>query len=170
LLEKTGKEKYIEFSPGIARGLAYYTGTVFECYDRDEKFRAILGGGRYDQMIEQFGGQPCPATGFGMGDVVLELFLREKGLWDCETEGVDYYVAPVNEEYAGKAVEIADRLRKKYSAEVDIMGRKLAKQLNYANNIKAKKVVIVGDETNSGRVNIKDMNSGKEETVEIDKI
>ena len=170
LLKIMDKDKYVEFSPEIARGLAYYTGTVFECFDKKGKFRAILGGGRYDKMVEQFGGQPCPATGFAMGDVVLELFLREKGLWNDECEGVDYYVAPVNADYIGKAVEIAQQLRKKNSVDVDLMERKLGKQFSYANSINAKKVVVVGDETKKGKVKVKDMNSGKEEEISISKL
>jgi len=170
LLDTMGKGKFIQYCPEIARGLAYYTGTVFEVFDRRGKFRAILGGGRYDNMIEQFGGQSCPATGFAMGDVVLELFLREKGLWKEESDGVDYYIAPVNKDYVEKAMEIADGLRKKYSVDIDLMNRKLGKQFSYADGIKAKKVIVVGDETKEGKVKVKDMNSGKEEEVEIKKL
>lgn len=170
ILKVTGKDKYVQFSPEVARGLAYYTGTVFECFDRKGEFRAILGGGRYDKMIEQFGGQPCPATGFAMGDVVIELFLREKKLWNENVEGVDYYIAPVASEYYAKAVEIADKLREKNSVEIDLMDRKLGKQFAYANTIKAKKVVIVGDETSRGKVKVKDMTSGNEEEVELKKL
>jgi len=170
ILKSMGKEKYIKFSPEIARGLAYYTGTVFECFDKKGKFRAILGGGRYDKMVEQFGGQPCPATGFAMGDVVLELFLRDKKLWKDSSEGVDYYVAPVNADYIEKAIEIAQLLREKNSVDIDLMERKLGKQFSYADSIKAKKVVIIGDETKKGNVKIKDMASGKEEEVKISKL
>jgi histidyl-tRNA synthetase len=170
LLDSLGKKKFIQFSPETARGLAYYTGTVFEANDREGKFRALLGGGRYDNMIEQFGGEACPATGFAMGDVVLELFLREKKLWDDSLNGVDYFVAPVNNDYISKALEIASKLRKKFSVDVDLMERKLGKQFSYADSLKAKKVVIVGDETKAGKVKIKDMVSGKEDEVKIDSL
>ena len=68
----------INIDLSTARGLAYYTGTVFECFDKFEKFRAIAGGGRYDNMVEQFKGEPCPATGFGLGYATLSLLLKEK--------------------------------------------------------------------------------------------
>jgi histidyl-tRNA synthetase len=170
LLNIMGKSEYIKFSPEIARGLAYYTGTVFECFDRKKEFRAILGGGRYNNMIEQFGGQPCPATGFAMGDVVIELVLKKKKMWSEANEGVDYYIAPVNKEYINKSIEIANKLRLQNSVEIDLMNRKLAKQFSYADSIKAKKVVIVGDETKEGKVKIKELKSGKEQEIEIEKI
>lgn len=167
ILEQRGKGTWVAFAPDIARGLGYYTGTVFECFDRGEKNRAILGGGRYDSMIEQFGGQPCPATGFAMGDVVLELFLKEKGLWKEDAYGVDYYVAAVHDAYAPKAAEIAQILRKRYTTDYDLMGRKLGKQLAYANAINARQVIIVGDETKDGNVVVKNLVSGTEETVAL---
>jgi histidyl-tRNA synthetase len=170
LLKAMGKTDYISFNPEIARGLAYYTGTVFECFDKKRELRAILGGGRYNKMIEQFGGQPCPATGFAMGDVVIELLLRQKGLWNEKEENVEYYVAPVNKDYLEKAVEITNKLREKNSVEVDLMSRKLVKQFNYANSIKAKKVVIVGDETKKGKVKVKELESGEEKEIEISKL
>ena len=169
-LEQRGKGAWITFAPDIARGLAYYTGTVFECFDRGEKNRAILGGGRYDAMVEQFGGQPCPATGFAMGDVVLELFLKEKGLWDYKEQGIDFYVASVHETYAPKVIEIVQSLRRQYKVDYDLMGRKLGKQLAYANTIKVQQVVIVGDETKEGKVVLKDLTSGTEKIVAIDSL
>ncbi|MFT4304038.1 MAG: histidine--tRNA ligase [Candidatus Woesearchaeota archaeon] len=167
LLKSSGKDKYVEYSPEIARGLAYYTGTVFECSDRRGEYRAILGGGRYDKMVEQFGGQNCPATGFAMGDVVIELFLRDKGLWEIPKKEIDYYIAPVNNEYINLALEITNNLRKNYNVEIDLLERKLSKQFNYADNINAKNVIIVGDETKEGKVKIKEMISGTEKEVDI---
>ncbi|MCB9359454.1 histidine--tRNA ligase [Candidatus Woesearchaeota archaeon] len=171
LLKAMGKEKYVEYSPEIARGLAYYTGIVFECSDRSGKYRAILGGGRYDKMVEQFGGQPCPATGFAMGDVVIELFLKDKGLWKDENEKIEYYVAPVSKEYVPKAFEIANNMREKgKKVEIDLMDKKLGKQFNYADGIGAQKVIVVGDETKSGKVKMKEMKTGKESEILISKL
>src|SRR5271157_2428372 len=76
LLTMYHMEQYCELDPSVIRGLAYYTGTVFECYDTKGELRSIFGGGRYDKIIELFGGEPMPAVGFGMGDAVLEILMR----------------------------------------------------------------------------------------------
>jgi len=159
----------VEFDISIARGLAYYTGTVFEVYDREENFRAVAGGGRYDNMVELFGGDKCEAVGFAIGYSTLKILLEAKGLMPKPAEGVDYYVAPVNSKMAKKARTIAADLRKKgVSAETDLMSRKLGKQLDYASTIGAKKVIIVGpEELKQKKVVIRDMKSGKEEKVSL---
>ena len=78
LLVNGGLGAFATWDVGVVRGLAYYTGFVFEVFDRTGQNRAVAGGGRYDNLIELFGGPPMPAIGFGMGDVVLEILLREK--------------------------------------------------------------------------------------------
>jgi len=80
LLESMGIGDYCEFDPGIVRGLAYYTGIVFEVHDIVGEFRAVCGGGRFDNLLRDFGGPSIPATGMGMGDCVLGILLEEKGL------------------------------------------------------------------------------------------
>lgn len=80
LLEPAGLSAWCEVDLNIARGLAYYTGMVFEVHETSGAMRAIAGGGRYDNLIETFGGPPTPAVGFGMGDVVLSLVLSDRGL------------------------------------------------------------------------------------------
>lgn len=172
LLKATGKDKYVKFCPEVARGLAYYTGTVFECFDKEGKFRAILGGGRYDKMVEIFGGQSTPATGFAMGDVVIELFLKEKGLWKEEKSKVDYYIAPVNNNYLELAFKVADELRKfGKKVEIDLLDRKLGKQFAYAENI-TDKILVVGDEAKEGKVVLKDLTkeNRNDEIVEINSL
>jgi len=162
----------VEIDLSIARGLAYYTGTVFEVYDKEENLRAIAGGGRYDDMVELFGGDRCEAVGFAIGYSTLKLLLGAKGLLPKPAEGVDYYVAPVNSKMAKKARTIAAELRKKgFSAETDLMSRKLGKQLDYASTIGAKKVVIVGpEELKQKKVVVRDMKSGKEEKISLNKL
>ncbi len=162
---------FIRVDLSIARGLAYYTGTVFEIYDKEEKFRAIAGGGRYDKLVEQFKGEPCPATGFGMGYSTLSLLLEEKGLLPRIKLGPDYYIAPVNKEMNEKASQIASQLRKNFRVEIDLMERKLGKQFEYANAIGAKKVVVVGpDEVKLGKVVVRNMETGTEEKITIEKL
>lgn len=169
-LKKLGKKDFIEFDLSIARGLAYYTGTVFECYDKEEKFRAVFAGGRYDKMIEQLGGQPCPAVGFAMGDATLQLLLEEKKLWPEAETGVEYFIAPMTEKQIPFALEVLTKVRKNYTADIDLMGRKLDKQLKFASSI-AKKVIIIGEEeVKSKKLTVKDLDSGKQEKISLDKI
>jgi histidyl-tRNA synthetase len=77
-LAAMGLGDFVEIDLKIVRGLAYYTGIVFELFDRKGELRAICGGGRYDRLLELVGGEPLPAVGFGMGDVVLTELLRER--------------------------------------------------------------------------------------------
>lgn len=85
-MDSWGLTDWCEMDPGIVRGLAYYTGMVFEVHEATGAERAIAGGGRYDKLIETFGGPPTPAVGFGMGDVVLSLVLQDKGLMPKDDE------------------------------------------------------------------------------------
>jgi len=161
--------KYVQVDLATARGLAYYTGTVFEVYDKDEKFRSIAGGGRYDQMIELFKGEQTPATGFALGYATLSLLLGDKARIPSIDLSVDYFIVIVNDGVRQKAFEIANNLREKYRVEVDFKRANIGKQFKFANNIKAKKVIIVGpDELKESKVKIKDMGTGKEELVDID--
>lgn len=165
-------KKCIELDLGTARGLSYYTGFVFEIFDKQGKYRALAGGGRYDLMIEQFGGEACPACGFGIGYSTVLLLLTEKGLLPDDRQATDYYVAPVSHELKREALAICMGLRKKgFSAEMDLMERKLRKQLEYASGIGAKKVVIVGrQDLDEGCITVRDMKTGSEDKVRIDEL
>ncbi len=164
LLDKT----CVRIDLSTARGLAYYTGTVFECYDTKEKFRAVCGGGRYDSMIEQFGGQKCPAAGYGLGLSTLLLLLEEKGKLPKPSLNPDYYIAVVSENVRKDATGIASKLRKESYVEIDLVGRSLSKQISHASALKAKSLIVIGeDELKNGEVKVKDMESGKEKKVKI---
>ena len=157
-------ERYVVLDLSVARGLAYYTGTVFEVFDRQEKFRSIAGGGRYDNMVELFGGEKCPATGFAMGEAVLTLVLKEMNKLPEPDLGPDYFIAIVSDDVREDAMRLAEKLRKKYKVDIDLMRRKLKKQFDYANSIGAKKVIVVGpDEVKAKEFTVKDMKTGKEE-------
>lgn len=161
-------EKFVMFDISTARGLAYYTGTVFEVFDRDEKFRAIAGGGRYDNLVELYGGAKTAATGFGMGYSTLLLLLKEKDLLPKPGNEVDYFVVMIGD-VKEKALEIISDLRKKYKVDYDLNSRNMKKQLNYADTIKAKKVIFIGEtELKEEMLTIKDMKTGKQEKVNID--
>ncbi|MBD3355418.1 histidine--tRNA ligase [Candidatus Woesearchaeota archaeon] len=160
--------KFIEFDISIARGLAYYTGTVFEIYDKEEKFRAIAGGGRYDKLVELYGGAKTAATGFGMGYSTLTLLLKEKDLLPEPDTGVDYFVVMIGD-VKEKALDIIVDLRKKYSVDYDLSSRNMKNQLKYADSVDAKKVIFIGEEElKSGMLTVKDMKTGKQEKVSVD--
>ncbi len=158
------KHSNIVVDLSIARGLAYYTGCVFEAFDNESLFRALGGGGRYDQLTEIFGGEKCPATGFGIGYSTVSLLLQHKKLFPAPALGPDYFIAPINEEMIPEALKIAQQLRAKCSVDIDLMRRKIGKQFEYANSIGAKKVIVVGpEEIKSKKFTVKDMKTGKEE-------
>ncbi len=168
LLSAYGKRAVFDLS--IVRGLAYYTGVVFEVHDVKGEFRAVLGGGRYDGVVELFGAQPTPAVGFGMGDAVLELLMRREGVWPEEKIDVDYFVAIIPG-FREEAIKIAMELRKRgYSVDLELRERSIGKQMKYANKINARYVIIVGEEIKGGKVAVKDMESGEQELVDVEKI
>ena len=161
------KKEFIRVDLSTARGLAYYTGTVFECFDKEEKFRSIAGGGRYDDLIELFKGEKTPATGFGLGYSTLLLLLKEKNLMPTIELNPDYYIVVIGN-VKQKAMELASKLRKKYKVDIDLSGRNVSNQFKYANTIKAKKVIVIGeDELKSGKFTVKDMKTGKEEKLAL---
>jgi histidyl-tRNA synthetase len=170
LLDIMGVGDYCLFDPGIVRGLAYYTGVVFEVHDAVGDLRAICGGGRYDNLLGDFGGPQVTGTGMGMGDCVLEILLREKGLLadDIATRKLDYYVACVKSELRDVAVEIVARLREAgFAAEFCYKSVSLKKQLKLASGANAGRVVIVGDEYIAKKeLVVKDMSTGEQELVE----
>ena len=166
LLVTYGKRTVLDLS--IVRGLAYYTGVVFEVHDISGEFRALLGGGRYDRVVELFGAQPTPAVGFGMGDAVLELLMRREGVWPEEKIDVDYFVAIIPG-FRKEAIKIAMLLRRKgYKVDMELTRRSIGKQLKYANKINARYTIIVGEEIRKGEVVIKDMESGEQKKVKIE--
>ncbi len=170
-LKAYGIYDYCKVDFSIMRGFDYYTSTVFEVYDTSREFRAIAGGGRYEDLVGDFGGEKCPGVGYGMGDVVLELFLAKLGKMPPLKSEVDYFVAVTGKDVLKDAIGIAQKLRKKGSVEIELMDRKLRKQFDYANSISALNVVVVGEkEVQEKAVNIKDMKTGKETKVKISEL
>jgi histidyl-tRNA synthetase len=169
LLTMYNMVQFCELDPSIIRGLAYYTATVFECFDVKGELRAIFGGGRYDKIVELFGGEPMPAVGFGMGDAVLELLMRRAGVWPEETICSDYYILITKPEFKETEMFVAQSLREKgFVVEFDLQGRNFSNQMKYANSIGARNVLILGErEMAEGKVTVKDMESGEQKTVEV---
>jgi len=170
LLDLMGVAPYCKFDIGIVRGLAYYTGIVFEIYDTSSELRAIGGGGRYDNLLKQFGGPDIPATGFGIGDCVLAILLGEKGLLKKQLpkRTLDYFVACVDESYRDNAVRLTMQLRSAgRSANFSYKVAKLPKQLKEASDQNAQKCIIVGDEFKQGKLAVKDMASGNQQLIDL---
>ena len=111
LCDSYGISDWVSFDASVVRGLAYYTGPVFEAHDRAGILRAICGGGRYDKLIGSLGGKDLPATGFGFGDMVIMELLADKGLIPELSSGVGDVVFGMGAELRGAAMQVADKLR-----------------------------------------------------------
>jgi histidyl-tRNA synthetase len=158
-LDAMGVGGFADFDLTIVRGLAYYTGTVFELFDAQGQLRAICGGGRYDQLLLNLGGVDLPAVGFGMGDVVLGELLRERGKAPAVRAAVDVFVAGVTGEDAPHVLRLTHELRDagvrvEYSFKQDGLG----KQLKLADARGAALAIVIGpDDRARGEVQIKDL-------------
>jgi len=149
---------------GVVRGLAYYTGIVYEIFDRQGKLRALAGGGRYDNLLEMLGTTRMSGVGFGMGDAVLLELLGELNRLPTAAETLDFFVVDADGRLADRMLHLVGQLRRKgYSAEFPYRRQALAKQLKLAAERGAQRVVILGQETRErGAVTIKDMHTGKQ--------
>lgn len=165
--------KYV-VNPKIVRGLDYYTKTVFEFVsDAIGAQGTVCGGGRYDSLVEEVGGKPTPAVGFGMGLERLLIVLESENLLErAPKEAVDYYIGSMGEKEADYAVKLAASLRAKgKSVETDLVGRSVKAQMKYADKIGAKYVIIIGDDEIKSKIfKVKDMTSGEEKTVSADEL
>ena len=159
-----GIADWCEYDLGIVRGLAYYTGTVFEVHETTGVERAIAGGGRYDKLIELFGGPSTPAVGFGMGDVVLTNVLRDKGLIPEDVmPRPDVYVFAATDDAAAEVPGVVAELRRAgLHARMSYRAtRNVGKLLKEASAANARFAVILGDD-----VQVKDLASGEQRAVE----
>lgn len=166
-LEAYGIRDYCEFSPSIVRGLPYYTGIVFECFDREGRFRALFGGGRYDSLLELFGAGPLPSAGLGFGDVVIQEVLREKGLLPELSRKMDFFLIPFSQEERAETFRIVQQLRKQgFRSDVVLSARRLKGSLREAARLGAKRaVLLLPDEWEQGLLVLRDLDSGEEERV-----
>ncbi|MGZ0746869.1 histidine--tRNA ligase [Haloparvum sp. AD34] len=168
--EDFGAREFCDVSLTTARGLDYYTGVVFECFDSTgDVSRSVFGGGRYDDLIESFGGQPTPAVGVAPGHAPLQLLCQRAGVWPDEKLTTDYFVLTVGDTRS-EAAEIAGDLRDLgHVVETDVADRGFGSQMGYADSINAETVVIVGErDLENDEITIKDMASGDQTTVPVD--
>jgi histidyl-tRNA synthetase len=169
-LDALGVGDWVDFDLSIVRGLAYYTGTVFELFDAKGEFRAICGGGRYDDLLSSIGGVDLPALGFGMGDVVLTELLRSRNLLPTPEFGTEYWVAADDESMLPEVMTVAGRLRaKSRSVEYALKSQTLARQLKTASAAGVQQVVLLRrDDYTKGKVTLKTLADGSEQTVALD--
>ena len=163
-IEAHGIKDYVRYEPGVIRGLDYYTGTVFEAVETEGEFRrSIFGGGRYDNLLEDVGGEPLPATGFAMGDVIITLILEKRNLLPTRRgESLSQVLVTIfDHALQNDSISLSAELRK---AGLDVICypevAKLSKQLKFADRNKMRLAIILGaDEINKGVITIKDLHT-----------
>ncbi|RAL48483.1 hypothetical protein DM860_005907 [Cuscuta australis] len=172
LAEKYGYSEWIQFDASIVRGLAYYTGIVFEGFDRGGKLRAICGGGRYDSLLSTFGGDDLPACGFGFGDAVIVELLKEKGLLPELSIKVDDVVCSLDPNLQGTASSVATILREKgQTVDLVLENKPLKWVFKRAARMNAGRLILVGsDEWQRGMVCVKILSSGEQYEVKVDEL
>jgi histidyl-tRNA synthetase len=168
-LQAMGLGDFVQLDLRIVRGLAYYTGIVFELFDCKGELRAICGGGRYDRLLELVGGEPLPAVGFGMGDVVLGELLEDRGLIPGYQRELDYFVVPVTADERAEALRVAHALRDKgHSVAYSLKSQGVGKQMKAATREGAQTVLVIGpDELARGCAVARDMETGVEEEIPL---
>jgi histidyl-tRNA synthetase len=167
LLERAGLADRIVFDPTVVRGLAYYTSTVFEAYARTDGGRSIFGGGRYDHLIELFEGPPTPAAGLAIGDQTLEVMLKRADRWPDGEPPLDTYVVVVDRGRLADAIALVQELRSSgVSADCDLLGRSMSRQLKEAARRRSRRALILGlREAAEGSVVERDLASGAQREI-----
>ncbi len=169
VVEALGVKDYVRFAPHIVRGLLYYTGTVFEAWDVIGEFRALFGGGRYDNLVSDVGGDPLPAVGFAMGDVVISLVLEKYGCLppDLGASPAPVLVTVFDQDSITASFNLAGKLRQaglKVAAYPE--AARLGKQFKYGDRMGMRVALVLGpDELARGEVAVKDLRSGEQRTV-----
>ncbi|HEY7472075.1 MAG TPA: histidine--tRNA ligase [Gemmatimonadota bacterium] len=169
-LDAYGVGGFCVFDAAIVRGLAYYTGVVFEMYDRAGELRALCGGGRFDDLMRTSGGEDLPAVGFGLGEAVLLELLEERGRTPRPAADLDAWVIPVSAGDRPDAIRIAARLRSAgLRVDLALKDLSLGKGLKRAAQAGARSAVVVGpDERASGMLTVRDLASGEERKLDAD--
>ncbi|XP_042476508.1 histidine--tRNA ligase, chloroplastic/mitochondrial [Macadamia integrifolia] len=172
LAEKFGYSEWIQFDASVVRGLAYYTGIVFEGFDREGKLRAICGGGRYDRLLSTFGGDDIPACGFGFGDAVIVELLKDKGLLPDLGPQVENIVCSLDQELQGAAATVATILRQKgQSVDLVLDNKPLKWVFKRAARINAGRLILVGNsEWRRGMVGVKILSTGEQYEIKLNEL
>jgi histidyl-tRNA synthetase len=172
MIEALGLSAYVRYAPHIIRGLDYYTSTVFEAWDNQGEFRAILGGGRYDNLVSDVGGDPLPAVGFAMGDLVISLVLKKFNALPPErgASPAKILVTVFDQESMAASFALAAKLRQ---AGLNVAcypeQGKLSKQFKYGDRMGMTAAVVLGpDERAQGQVTVKDLRNAEQQTIAQD--
>ncbi len=172
LAEHYGFADWLQFDASLVRGLAYYTGIVFEAFDRGASLRAICGGGRYDRLLSTFGGEDLPACGLGFGDAVMVELLKDKGLLPQLSAQLDDVVFAFDPALRSAAMRVASRLRSQgRSVDLILEDRKMKWAFKHADARNASRLVLLApDEWAAGKVRIKDLKTGQEQDVSVEEL
>jgi len=171
--ESYGISDSLELDFGLARGLDYYTGPIFEIVAKTERnIGSIAGGGRYDKLIELLGGRPTPATGISLGIERIVEIMKDEKMFDLPKTRVKAFVANVDEKVKNEVIKIDQKLRKKgIACQIDLMNRNLTKQLEYADKLGIPYCIIVGEkELRSKKFKLRDMKKKTEEDLKLEEI
>jgi histidyl-tRNA synthetase len=167
-VEAQGMNEYVRFAPQVIRGLDYYTGTVLEAWDTAGEFRAIFGGGRYDDLVNAVGGEPLPAVGFAVGNVVISLLLQALGHAPAlSATPASVYVTLFDEIQLNESLQLASELRAAgLKVTSHLSADKLQKQFKQADRKGARLVLVLGpDELQNKTVSVKDLRSGEQRSL-----
>jgi histidyl-tRNA synthetase len=171
-LEALGVRDYVRYDPNTIRGLPYYTSVVFEAYALEGEIkRALLGGGRYDNLMAQVGGDPLPATGFAMGDLAIGLLLQSLDLVPEEItkNPAEVFVTVFDAERQPASMAFSAQLRQagiKVICNPEVA--KLPRQFKYADRIGVRFAIVIGpDEAVTGQISIKDLSNGTQQTIPV---
>jgi len=163
IMTTTGLAAYLEFDMAIIRGLSYYTGIVFEAFDRQQKFRAIFGGGRYDNLLNALGGETMPSVGLGFGDVVIQELLTALDKLNDEKAAAEIlmgYMTPAERDYA---LQVATAFRNDgIPVDLALMPEKAKKLFSRANKMGTRYTIFIGpDEVHQQTISLKNMITGE---------
>ncbi len=172
LAEGYGFSEWLKFDASLVRGLAYYTGVVFEAFDRNAALRAICGGGRYDRLLSAFGGKDIPACGLGFGDAVIVELLKDKDLLPSLAGEIDDVVFPFDGSLRDAAMQVASRLRNQgRSVDLILENKKMKWAFRRADLSGASRLVLlVPEEWSAGKVRVKHLDTGEERNVAVEEL
>jgi histidyl-tRNA synthetase len=166
-LRHRGLQDYVKRDYTVVRGLAYYTGVVFEVFDRSGEFRAIAGGGRYDTLLKNLGGVDLPALGFGIGDVVLGEILKGKKWQAWDVPDLKVYLVIADEAFRPHAMGLIQELRNMFDVDYPLQSAKVGKQFQTAEERGFDAAVLVDAKITEGIVQIKNLATREQKEVRI---
>lgn len=172
LAKDMGFDDFLDFDISVIRGLAYYTGIVFEAYDINKKFRAIFGGGRYNNLLSKLGGELTPCVGFGFGDVVIAELLDDLGKTPGQETNVDYSIGFMDLKSREFALKVVTKLRNNsHKCDVSLKPEKPKNYFKKANRIETSNAIYIGqNEAETGKFQVKNMKTGETKEFTLDKI